>query len=335
MLFSKLHKLMKRKSKNGEPDDLISAVVGYFPLEPMGIHRDCTFARFLSPNSSIFKNSDMIAAHATQPRQTYANLMAPCKCSYWAEEVHDDHRAFDRESRDAEVAATGSDAALLRDPPHTDPERRARGHRTLQIKQVSSAFQQSRYVASDIRNETERTNGEPARYASIYTRYPPHLLVAIFADVSGDDPSVTIDPQTPRTVGYPLMPPLAEGDAAQGHLLDTALMNLLEHNGAEATIQLTSDPNYRLDPPMADRAVGRFSADALLNPSVGAMGHDLRLFFDSIEGADTDAEIDSLRTQLADLGRDYKARAGGRTPLIFQVIEKIMPRTLNPSYPEE
>ena len=86
---------------------------------------------------------------------------------------------------------------------------------------------------------------------------------------------------------------------------------------------------------MADRAVGRFSPDALLNPSVGAMGHDLRQFFDSIEGADIDAEIDSLRTQLADLGREYTARAGGRTPLIFQVIEKIMPRKLNPSYPEE
>ena len=27
---------------------------------------------------------------------------------------------------------------------------------------------------------------------------------------SPDDPSVTIDPQTPRIVGYPLMPPLAE-----------------------------------------------------------------------------------------------------------------------------
>jgi len=276
---------LKRKSKNGEPDDLISAVVGYIPLEPMGIHRDCTFARCLSPHSSIFKNSDMIAAQATQPRQTYANLVALCKCSYWAEEVHDDHRAFDRESTDAEVAATGSDAALLRDPPHTDPERRARGHRTLQIKQVSSAFLQSRYVSVDIRSEAERTNGDPARYESVYKRFPPHLHIAIFTDVSGDDPSVTIDPQTPRIVGYPLMPPIADGDATQGHLPDTALMHLQEHNGAEATIQLTADPNYRLDPPMTDRAVGRFSPDALSNPSVGAMGHDLRQFFDSIDGS--------------------------------------------------
>ena len=85
MLLSKLHKLMRRKAKNGEQDDLISAVVGYLPLEPMGIHRECTFARHLSPHSSIFKNSDYLAAQITQPRQTHANLVALCKCSYFGD----------------------------------------------------------------------------------------------------------------------------------------------------------------------------------------------------------------------------------------------------------
>ena len=43
------------------------------------------------------------------------------------------------------------------------------------------------------------------------------------------------------------MTPLVEGDASQGHLSDIAIMNLVEQNGAEATIRLTADPNYRLD----------------------------------------------------------------------------------------
>ena len=111
------------------------------------------------------------------------------------------------------------------------------------------------------------------------------------------------------------MPPIADGDASQGHLPDIALMNLVEHNGAEATIRLTADPNYRLDPPMAERAVGRFSPEALRNPSVGEMGHDLRQFFESLNGANADTEIAALRTQVENLARRYTDRSGGRVPL--------------------
>ena len=309
--------------------------MGYTPLEPMGIHRECSFARRLSPHSNIYNNSDYLAAQLTQPRQTHANLVALCKCSFFGEEVHDNHRAFDRESRDAVVAATGSDTAFLRDPPPTDAERRARGHRTLLIKQVSCAFQQSRYTASDIRSETERTNGEPARYASIYTRRHPHLLVAIFADVSGDDPSTTIDPQKPLLIGYPLMTPLNDGDASQGHLSDIALMNQVEQHSADVTIRLTADPHYRIDPPMEERAVGRFSPEARRSPSVGELGHDLRQFFASLEGANVELEIAALRSFLETLTRGYTERSGGGLPQLLRIFEQSLPTRPNPCYEEK
>ena len=232
------------------------------------------------------------------------------------------------------VEATGSDTALLRDPPHTDQSRRARGNRTLTIKQVSSAFQQSQYVATDIRSAKERTDGEPARFASTYQRRHPHFLVAFFADVAGDDPSSTIDPRTPRITGYPLMTPLADGDASQGYLSDIALMNTIEHDGEEATIRLTADPHYRIDPPMEPRAVGRFSPEALRHPSVGEMGHDLLQFLASIDGTDVDTEVDALRTAVENLSRGYSARSGGTLPLILQIFKQIMPQRANPVYEE-
>ena len=86
---------------------------------------------------------------------------------------------------------------------------------------------------------------------------------------------------------------------------------------------------------MAERAVGRFSPEALRNPSVGAMGHDLRQFFESINGANADAEIAALRTHVADLVRGYTERSGGRVPLILQVFDQIMPQRPNPSYEEK
>ena len=86
---------------------------------------------------------------------------------------------------------------------------------------------------------------------------------------------------------------------------------------------------------MAERAVGRFSPEALRNPSVGEMGHDLRQFLASLDGANVETEIAALRTHVENLVREYTERSGGGIPLILQVFDQIMPQRPNPSYEEK
>ena len=131
------------------------------------------------------------------------------------------------------------------------------------------------------------------------------------------------------------MGPLNDGDASQGHLSDIALMNLVEQNSAEATIRLTADPNYRIDPPMEERAAGRFSPEALRNPSVGELGHNLRQFLASLDGANVELEIAALRSFVETLTRGYTERSGGGLPQILRIFEQSIPARPNPCYEEK
>ena len=130
------------------------------------------------------------------------------------------------------------------------------------------------------------------------------------------------------------MPPLAGGDFEQGHLSDTAFMQLLENQGDQATLCCTADPRYRLDPPTADRSIGRFSKDVTENPSAGAMAHDLRQILGDIAGSNVDTEIEDLRTQLEGIERSRAAPTGGNIPLLFRQMARAMPSKPNPCYAE-
>ena len=65
------------------------------------------------------------------------------------------------------------------------------------------------------------------------------------------------------------------------------------------------------------------------------MGHDLRQFLASIDGANVETEIAALRTSVENLVRGYTERSGGGLPQILQVFEQIMPQRPNPCYEEK